>query len=144
VLPNLTINLGLRYELAPPMADARNGLSSLDFSKVPSPQYLFANGPLATYKPTLYVCGLGGYPAGCAYTDYNNFSPRAGIAWTPAAKTVIRAGASIYYASTDNNGLYQLAITLPKNISQSLTATNFVPSLTIANPFSGLVVGPAR
>src|SRR5262249_52734923 len=56
--PNLTINIGLRYELAPPISDARNGLSSIDFSKIPSPQTIFANGPLATYKPTLFVCGL--------------------------------------------------------------------------------------
>jgi hypothetical protein len=141
--PNLTVNLGIRYELAPPMSDARNGLSSIDFSKVPSPQYIFANGPLATYKPTLFTCGQGGYPAGCAYTDYNNFSPRLGVAWTPFPKTVIRAGGGIYYATTDNNGLYQLAITLPKNISQSLTASNFIPTIANFNPFSGAVVGPS-
>ena len=143
VLPNLTLNIGLRYELAPPMSDARHGLSSIDFSKVPSPQYIFANGPLATYKPALFTCGEGGYPGGCAYTDYNNVSPRLGLAWSPNTKTVVRAGGGIYYATTDNNGLYQLAITLPNNISQSLTANNFVPSITNFNPFgSSAVVGP--
>ena len=143
VLPNLTINLGLRYELAPPMSDARHGLSSIDFSKVPSPQSIFANGPLATYKPSLFTCGEGAYPAGCAYTDYNNFSPRLGVAWSVNPKTVVRAGGGIYYASTDNNGLYQLAITLPNNISQSLTANNFIPSITNFNPFgASAVVGP--
>jgi hypothetical protein len=142
VSPRLTINMGLRYELAPPMSDERRGLSSIDFSKVPSSQSIFLAGPLASYKPTLFVCGQGGYPNGCAYTDYNNFSPRLGIAWTPFSKTVIRAGAGIYYAATDNNGIYQMAITLPNNISQSLTASNFIPAISINNPFTGLVVGP--
>jgi hypothetical protein len=142
LLPNLTLNIGLRYELAPPLHDLHHQLSSLDFSKVPSPQSIFAAGPLATYKPTLFVCGQGGYPDGCAYTDYNNFSPRLGLAWSPDAKTVIRAGGGVYYASTDNNGLYQLAITLPNNISQSLTPNNFIPSIFNFNPFGGAVVGP--
>jgi len=142
VSSKLTVNMGLRYELAPPLSDKHHGLSSIDFSKVPSPQSIFLTGPLATFKPTLFVCGQGGYPNGCAYTDYNNFSPRLDIAWTPFAKTVIRAGGGIYYAGTDNNGLYQMAITLPNNISQSLTASNFIPSISINNPFTGLIVGP--
>jgi hypothetical protein len=141
LFPHLTVNLGLRYEVSPPMSDARQNLASIDFSKVPSPQQIFASGQTAFYKPTLFVCGRGGYPAGCAYTDYNNFSPRVGLAWNPMPKLVVRAGAGIYYASTDNNGLYNLAAALPNNISQSLTANNFVPSLTIDNAFTGLVVG---
>jgi hypothetical protein len=139
---NLTLNLGIRYELAAPMHDLHHQLSSIDFGKVPSPQTIFASGPLATYKPTLFVCGQGGYPDGCAYTDYNNISPRLGIAWSPNAKTVVRAGGGIYYATTDNNGLYQLAITLPNNISQSLTPNAFIPSIFNFNPFGGAVVGP--
>ncbi len=140
--PNLTINIGLRYELAPPMYDIHHQLSSIDFSRVPSPQTIFASGPLATYKPTLFVCGRGGYPDGCAYTDFNNVSPRAGVAWSPTPKMVVRAGGGIYYATTDNNGLYQLAITLPNNISQSLTPNAFIPSIFNFNPFGGAVVGP--
>jgi Carboxypeptidase regulatory-like domain/TonB dependent receptor len=139
---NLTLNIGVRYELAPPMHDLHHQLSSIDFSKVPSPQAIFASGPLATYKPTLFVCGQGGYPDGCAYTDHNNVSPRLGFAWTPFKKTVIRAGAGIFYATTDNNGLYQMAITLPNNISQSLTPNAFIPSIFNFNPFGGAVVGP--
>jgi hypothetical protein len=139
---NLTLNIGLRYELTPPMYDLHHQLSSIDFSRVPSPQTIFATGPLATYKPTLFVCGQGGYPSGCAYTDYNNVSPRLGVAWSPGTRTVIRAGGGIYYASTDNNGLYQLAITLPNNISQSLTPNAFIPSIFNFNPFGGAVVGP--
>lgn len=126
--PGLTVNLGLRYELAPPLYDRRRQIASIDFRQVPWPTQIFATGPLATFRPTLFTCGLGGYPKGCAYTDYNNFSPRVGISWTPTAKTVIRAGGGIFYALTDFNGLLQLARGLPTNISQNLNApSNFIP-----------------
>src|SRR5262249_40596920 len=83
--PNLTLNLGIRYEIAPPLSDTRHQISSIDYSKVPWPTAIFVNGPLATYKPTLFTCGLGGYPEGCAYTDKNNWSPRLGVVWSPRA-----------------------------------------------------------
>ncbi len=44
ILPNLTLNLGLRYELAPPVYDVRQQMSSIDYSNVPSPQSIFASG----------------------------------------------------------------------------------------------------
>jgi hypothetical protein len=60
ILPNLTLNLGLRYELAPPFSSPNSQLGSIDYGQVPSPQQIFANGPLATYKPTFFVCGQSG------------------------------------------------------------------------------------
>src|SRR5258706_6217442 len=55
LLPNLTVNLGLRYEIAPPFAGQNGEMGSIDYSNVPSPQQIFANGPLATSKPTFFV-----------------------------------------------------------------------------------------
>jgi hypothetical protein len=141
IAKNLTINLGLRYELAPPMYDKNYALSSIDFSKVPWSTAIFATGKLNFYQPTLFVCGRGGYPRGCAYTDKNNFSPRVGLAWTPIARTVLRAGVGIFYSLTDNNGLFRLAATLPNNIGQTLNANNFVPQWTNFDVFGGATVG---
>ena len=80
VLPNLTANLGLRYEyFGVPHEVAGRGIV---FDPLSCP---------------------GGYcPSGSAFylPDYNNFSPRVSLAWTPAGpdgKTVIRAGYGIYY-----------------------------------------------
>ena len=78
ILPKLTLNLGLRYELAPPVYDVRQQMSSIDYSNVPSPQSIFASGKTAFYKPQLFVCGQGGTPKGCAHTDFNNFAPALG------------------------------------------------------------------
>jgi hypothetical protein len=70
LLSNLTLDLGLRYELAPPLYDTRGQTMGLDFSHVPTPQAIFANNlPTNYYEPTFYICGQAGYPKGCAYTD---------------------------------------------------------------------------
>lgn len=125
----LTLSLGLRYEIAEPLWDTRGQAASIDFRDVPWPPAIFENGPLAFFRPTLFTCGLGGYPKGCAYMDRNNFSPRVGISFQATPKTVIRAGGGIFYANTDFNGLLQLARGLPTNVSQNLNApSNFVPS----------------
>lgn len=130
VSPTLIVNLGLRYEIAPPVYDTRRQIASVDYRDVPWAAQLVEFGPRATFRPTLFTCGLGGYPQGCAYTDKNNFSPRVGLAWNATPKTVIRAGAGIFYALTDFNGFLQLARGLPTNISQNLqAASNFIPNL---------------
>jgi len=69
LLPSVTVNLGMRYELAPPMYDARSQISSIDYVKVPNPGQIFASEKTGFYTPTLFTCGQVGYPKGCAVTD---------------------------------------------------------------------------
>jgi len=133
LLPSVTVNLGMRYELAPPMYDARNQISSIDYVKVPNPGQIFASGKTGFYTPTLFTCGQIGYPKGCAVTDYNNLAPRLGVAWVVKPKTVVRAGAGIYYANTDLNPLFRLAAGLPNNLSQTLTGSSFIPQIPSVN-----------
>ena len=100
---SVTINVGLRYELAAPMHDAHQQMSSIDYSQVPSPQAIFAAKKTGFYNATLFVCGQSGYPVGCAYTDKNNFAPRLGVVWAASKKTVIKAGSGVFYANNDAN-----------------------------------------
>jgi hypothetical protein len=143
VSSTLTLNLGLRYEVSPPLHDIRHQLSSIDFSTVPSPQDIFAAGKQGIYSPLLFVCGRDGYPDGCAATNWKNFSPRIGAAWALNAKTVVRAGAGLYYGTQDDNTLLKLAQSLPTTYNQTLTLNAYVPSATIVNVFSAAVVGGA-
>ena len=143
VTSSVTLNLGLRYEVSPPLADIRNQMSSIDFGTAPPPVAIFADGLQGIYSPTLFVCGQGGYPAGCAYTNWKNFSPRAGVAWSLNGKTVIRAGGGIYYGTQDGNTLLKMAQTLPTTYAQTLTENAYAPSYTIANIFTPAVVGSA-
>jgi hypothetical protein len=143
VSSTLTLNLGIRYELSPPLRDIRHQISSIDFGTAPSTAEIFATGQQGKYSPLLYVCGRDGYPDGCAATNWKNFSPRVGAAWALGARTVIRAGAGLYYGTQDDNTLLKLAQSLPTTYNQTLTLNAYVPSANIGNVFAPAVVGSA-
>ncbi|MGA2856303.1 MAG: TonB-dependent receptor [Candidatus Sulfotelmatobacter sp.] len=81
VTPRVTLNLGLRYDITNPIKDSRNLLANYDPT---SPSGLVQVGQ-----------GISSpYP-----TNYNNFSPRIGLAWDVfgTGKTVVRSGYGIIY-----------------------------------------------
>jgi Carboxypeptidase regulatory-like domain/TonB-dependent Receptor Plug Domain/TonB dependent receptor len=137
----VTANFGVRYEVSPPMHDIRNQMSSIDFTTAPSPQTIFAAGTQGVYSPLLFVCGKSGHPAGCAYTNWTNYSPRAGLVWSANPKTVIRAGGGLYYGTQDGNTLLKLAQSLPTTYAQTLTFNAFVPQNPNLNVFTAAIVG---
>jgi hypothetical protein len=146
VTTKLTVDLGLRYEIAPPLYDTRGQTMGLDFSKVPSAEAIFASGQTGIYEPTFFICGQAGYPKSCAYTDKNNFAPRFGLAWQGAPRTVFRMGAGIYYSLTDFSSISRQTNSLPATISQTLSSSSFAPNYqgygTSVFPAS-VVVGPS-
>ena len=78
VRPNVTLNLGLRWEYFGPLSEAKNRISNLGL-----------DGSLAM----IGTDGLNG-----AYQrDLRNFAPRAGLAWNVFRNTVVRAGYGLYY-----------------------------------------------
>jgi hypothetical protein len=139
--PNFTLNAGVRWEVSPPMHDTRNQMSSIDFGTAPSPVAIFASGQQGIYSPKLFVCGKEGYPTGCAYTNWRNFSPRIGLAWSLNPKTVIRIGAGIYYGTQDANTLLKVAQSLPTTYNQTLTFNAFAPQNPGLNVFAPASVG---
>jgi hypothetical protein len=139
--PSLTLNAGVRWEVSPPLRDIRDQMSSIDFGTAPSPVAIFAAGQQGIYSPKLYVCGKDGYPAGCAYTNWRNLSPRIGLAWSLNDKTVIRAGGGIYYGTQDANTLLKLAQSLPTTYNQTLTFNAYVPQNPGLNVFAPAIVG---
>lgn len=108
VLPNLTLNLGLGWNVStPPNAVGNeNYPHAFDF-KTGKVQF----AALKQISPEVY--GI----------DLNNFAPRVGLAWQPSflRGTTIRAGAGTYYPA--ENAIYELfAITAPGvAIVQSIT-----------------------
>jgi hypothetical protein len=109
VLPNLTLNAGLGWNLSTPpnaVGTNKNYPHAFDYK---TGQVKFA--ALGDIRPEVY--GI----------DLNNFAPRAGIAWQPSflPETIVRAGAGVYYPA--ENALYELfAITAPGvAIVQSIT-----------------------
>lgn len=145
VSDRVTVNLGVRYELSPPMSDANGGMASIDYRNVPTPEQIFAEGRLGFYAPLVFVCGQSGYPTGCAYTDQNNVAPRFGAVWRASERMVFRGGAGIYFAATDANPLFRLAAGIPANIAQTVTYNNFVPARGPGyDIFGAAILGPTQ
>jgi hypothetical protein len=84
--PGLTLNLGARYEYFSPMTDKRGQISNLLFGSN------LLQDARVVQQERLYE------------PDRNNFAPRIGIAWTPAAlnRLVLRGGFGIYYNRIPN------------------------------------------
>ncbi len=146
--PNLTVNLGLRYELTPPLTEERDqvlifrpGAMSQRF---PSARegVLYPGDP----DPILRTVPRGGYP-----TDKNNFAPRVGIAYSPKpqsgwlrsllgdGETSIRAGWGVFYDQTFGYNFTEVTFTPPFSVSQRFTAQQIRNAGgTFANPFGSL------
>lgn len=120
VTPNLTLNLGLRWEYDSPLRDYANNLSG----------FVAATG-------TIVQAGVDGFPNHLSKEDTNNWAPRLGLAWQPYGKsaTVVHAGFGVFY---DVPVLLQQFVNVlsqyPVRNPQTFTATS-KSLLTLANPF---------
>ena len=96
----LTLNLGLRYEYDTPPVDPANRMAILDIE-----------------TSQIVRVGTNGVPRSGLKPDRNNFAPRAGFAWTPAEKLVVRGGYGIYYDAGHAGG--ELVAILQSAVFQS-------------------------
>jgi outer membrane receptor protein involved in Fe transport len=125
---NLTLNLGVRYELQSPPTDPSNRMSILNPS----------TGQIVNV-------GTGGIPRAGIRADYNNVAPRVGFAWTPAPNWVVRGGYGVYYDS----GMLVVNSSLYFNPPYFSVRTYFPAQtslLMLSNPFptgGGLVAPPS-
>ncbi|HEY9502012.1 MAG TPA: hypothetical protein VIR01_10345, partial [Pyrinomonadaceae bacterium] len=110
VKPNLTINLGLRWEVQLPYEARNDTFATVSYQGLfgeSGEGNLFKPGTL-TGVPTAYAPFNDGYKA--YKPDYGNFGPTIGVAWTPdfengflrrlggkSGQTVIRAGYSVAF-----------------------------------------------
>jgi len=129
VVPRLTLNLGLRYDVQLSPVESSNLTATfvpgVQSTKVPS-------APLGMLFP-----GDAGVPRGIADNRLHHISPRVGIAWDPFgdSKTAIRAGAGVFYGSVSGNEWNQPANAQPFAIRQTFNSlTSF--SNVYGNPAS--------
>ena len=129
VAPQLTLNLGLRYELASPLTEKFDRISNLDIA----PNFAGA----AVVLPGAEGPYSGLFPAALIDPDRNNLAPRIGLAWKPFPQQnlVVRSGYGIFYnASIYNQFATQLASQPPFAVSDNLI-TRPDRVLTLANGF---------
>jgi hypothetical protein len=82
ISPDLTVNLGVRYEFNQPPYDTENRFSVPDLVE-------------GVFNPV----GTGGVPRAGFGTDRNDFAPRLGVAWQlpGSSSTVVRGGYGLFY-----------------------------------------------
>jgi Carboxypeptidase regulatory-like domain/TonB dependent receptor len=111
VTPDLTLNLGLRWEVSMPWYDTQGKIQTW----VPGQQsVVFPGSPKGLVFP-----GDPGIPKTLAPTRYDNFGPRLGLAYSPdfsdgvlgkvfggPGKSSIRAAFGIYYTSVEDLNLF--------------------------------------
>ncbi|HEX8847152.1 MAG TPA: TonB-dependent receptor [Pyrinomonadaceae bacterium] len=145
VRPNLTLDLGVRYQYFVPVTDKNNVLTSFDPAL-----YNRANVPTCTTAAcTALMRGTGVELNGIAIAgstsrfgdsiypaDKNNFSPRVGLAWDPFKKgtTVVRFGYGLYYDQPLVGIFEQNAFTNPPYNNR---ATFSGANVSFSNPSGG-------
>jgi len=126
--PNMTLNLGLRYEFFSPWREKYGRMSNL------------ALGP-EVGDVTIVTPAMPGEPAGLMKPDRNNFAPRTALAWKPLTKRTmtVRLGYSWFYdPGVYNQFRARLAAQPPFAVSSALN-TSLDDRLTLA---TGLTATP--
>lgn len=126
VTHKLTLNLGLRWEFATPLWERDNNWTNFDPA---------ANRLIPASSGSLYNRAL-------VNSDYKDFGPRFGFAYSITPKTVVRGGYGISYSFFNRPGSAQEGINSPQAIfgiiTQSIPPGGAVPAnfLTTQNSFT--------
>ena len=149
VTPQLTLNLGVRYEMQTRsinvLKDNETNFAVFD----PKTAQIVISGRTGAQTFRHPITGEAivlqggedlGYPDGLYENDLNNYAPRFGFAWSPTfMKTVVRGGFGVFFEpeiAAKNHGNRDNAY--PWNIPQTFTAPAFTvgqPPLNMNDPF---------
>jgi len=165
VSSRLTLNLGLRWEGLPHAYDTENNTANFYpnlYNPSNAAQFL-PSGALNTSGPgfstvsgialsntPFYLNGIGiagrnGIPKGLVDNHWDTFAPRIGFAYdlTGQQKTILRAGAGIFYERLAGNEMYNLGQNIvpfayqsnPSNVYFDNPATNWTNGQTASTPY---------
>jgi hypothetical protein len=115
---NLTLNLGLRWDLEGGMTDELDRVGWFD------PE---STNPLVNRLGVFRYAGRDGNPRNITRGDFNNISPRAGFAWAlgQSRKTTLRGAIGVYNGPVPMSGSFAAAV-------------GFEPILQFVGPGGGL------
>ena len=164
--PNLTLNLGLRYELHPPLREVHSntaafmpnwtglgadGTTQVTGAVVVSNAKALANASsdfMASIQPTpILTAAQAGIPSVLRYTDHSDVGPRIGFAWRPFGndRTVLRGGWGRFIESPLGFSLVSGWAVSSSNVAtynQDYQPDGVTPLLSFPNPFNTLAGSP--
>ena len=144
--PKLTINIGLRYEMSPPWYDRSQNMVSVhtpyilqavnvrDMSLHP---VLVRTGKGEFYQdkdfryPNVPVARDGRLGDRLIQTDYGDWAPRLGIAYSPSSKWTFRTGFGVFYSVESGNSRFDLNRGNAGRVDRK--ANPDIPDLTYSN-----------
>ncbi|HYM05156.1 MAG TPA: TonB-dependent receptor [Terriglobales bacterium] len=132
VTERLTLNLGLRYELFLPW---RGRMANFDLG---TGRQLLAGSPDYYVPGQGIIHGSGGalLPERPIKTDWNNFAPRLGMAYRVGGKTVVRAGAGVFYSlNVGGNTINRMLSTPPFFVFANLVSSSLTPQIVMSQLF---------
>jgi hypothetical protein len=143
---HLSLTLGLRYELTPPYVDKHDSLISTQINSLFDPKLHpvlvragtgdFYEGLPIRFDPAIQIARDGRYGRSLMKTDYNDFAPRVGLAFSPTTKWTIRSGFGAFYAQDIGNVVFDMS----RNGwgRRNDIANSDFPNLTFDVPFANL------
>lgn len=154
IRPNLTFNIGLRYERDLPTTERLNRSVNGFDQNIVNPVNSAASAAYNTAPIPEIAAGQFRSPGGLLYagndnrliykTNSNYFDPRFGFAWTPGflgGKTVLRGGAGVFIFPIGTTGVNQPGFSQ----TTALVPTQdgyLTPSATLSNPFPNGIQQP--
>jgi hypothetical protein len=127
----LTLNLGLRWDIQTPPVDPIDRESA------------FVPGQQSTVRPNapigLVFPGDKGITRGITSVSYKHFSPRLGFAYDPfgTGKTAIRGGFGVFWGSVSEEAWMASGNTLPFAIRYTFSNVSNLNGVRLANPYQG-------
>jgi hypothetical protein len=141
----VTVNYGLRWEYDQPFYDKDDKIVNIDFKWDNSAEPVFVRAgtgdpfegdPAFRLAPDIQYVRDGRFGRGAYRSDFNDFAPRLGIAWTMTPKTVLRTGGGIYYVRDIGNAVFDIVRNAPFTIRRNEPAESFRPNLSFDQPFA--------
>jgi carboxypeptidase family protein/TonB-dependent receptor-like protein len=151
---NLTLNLGVRWEIEQPLTESQGRYVSGFDASAPLPiagtaESNYARNPIAEVPVDQFHVRGGllypdtGGPTGAWERNLTNIMPRAGFAWLATPKTSVRGGYGLFYDQLGTNRITvnQTGYSRDTALSASLdNGQTFVA--TLANPFPNGLLEP--
>ncbi|MGH9658708.1 MAG: TonB-dependent receptor domain-containing protein [Bryobacteraceae bacterium] len=131
--PRLTLNYGVRYELAWPFLEVNHKYSS----------FLLESGPLYGTILEARNAGQAGVGRALVRGDFNNFAPRLGLAFQATPKTVVRSAFGVFFGRDENLGVGRRPTNNPPQfVQRNFVSDQIAPNIVLATGFPANSLDP--